>query len=149
MDEHTATAPTTSAPDPDTTSVSDPTASLPRDPDALAQIGRWALSELAKHEESDAASRPKPAPAKREPKRRVTERDIAAVTDRLYDVAMTLTAIHGLAPDIMEGGEPAEWIGQLIRESARSSARAVDACMNRLDHSRPGIECFADDLSDD
>ena len=72
---------------------------------------------------------------------------ITAVGNRLYDIAMNLTAIHKLALVAVDD-EDSESMLLLIGETARSSARAVDACLQRLGEGPP-IGCFESELDRD
>ena len=127
-----------------------PTADIPRDPETLRKIGDVTLHALGEYERDVAAQAAKRviAEAAKRPKRRTTRRDIEAINGRLRDVAHTLAAIHSmslLAIDY-ELRERQDLL-LLIRESARSSARAVDVCMQRLGDDPVGY--FADDLHSD
>ena len=58
-------------------------------------------------------------------------------------------AIYEATVIAMDSKQDAETIMTLIRESARSSARAIDAAMQRLDAAEGPLGCYADDLSND
>jgi hypothetical protein len=124
-----------------------PTANIPRDPATLQKIGEGVLDAFAEHEQATAAQEAKRAIAQAGKRPKHPRRDIAAVNSRLHDVALNLIAIHDLCNSAMDlcGAGEAESILLLIRESARSSARAVDACTQRLGET-VAMGCFADDL---
>jgi hypothetical protein len=128
-----------------------PTANIPRDPETLAKLGRGVLDIFAESETKmaeEAAKRAIAAAGKR-PKRRTTQHDIQVVNSRLGHVALNLMAIYEATVIAMDNKQDADTILTLIRESARSSARAIDAAVQRLDAGRPQIGCYADDLSND
>jgi hypothetical protein len=127
-----------------------PTANIPRDPATLAKLGEGLIDAFAAHERETAEREAKAAIAEagRRPKRR-TPRDIGAVNRRLRDVAHTLAAIHRMSILAIDYElQDRQDLLLLIRESARSSARAVDVCMQRLGEDLP-IGCFADELGPD
>jgi hypothetical protein len=126
-----------------------PTANIPRDAKTLAKIGEGTLDALAEYEQAHAAQEASQVIAKASKRPKHTRRDIKAVNSRLHDVALNLTAIHDLCGSAMElcGAGEAESILLLMREAARSSARAVDICNRRLGNI--AIGCFDDDLASD
>lgn len=125
-----------------------PTASIPRDRATLARIGAGTLEVLAdaEHKKAQAALETKRAIEAASKRQERARRGIGPVKSRLCNVTLNLIAIHDLCNSAMElcGAGEAESILLLIRESARSSARALDACSQRLGDTAMG--CFADDL---
>jgi hypothetical protein len=123
-----------------------PTAHISRDPAMLQKLGEGILDAFGRSKAAAAHEAKRAiAQARKQPKN--ARRDIAAVNSRLHVIALNLIAIHDLCNTAIDlcGAGDAESVLLLIRESARSSARAVDACTQRLgDGVRMG--CFADDL---
>jgi hypothetical protein len=122
-------------------------ASVPRDPQTLAAFGAMALGELEKVEEARAESGAKKAIERvaRRTKPPLSSKERDAIDCRLTDVAHNLCAIHRLTVTAIDSTANAEAVLLLIRETARSSARAVDACLDKLGRG-PSIGCFADEL---
>ena len=77
-----------------------------------------------------------------------TDDELNAIHARLTDVAFNLCAIHKLCEAAQCSPDDAGAYLTLMRETARSSARAVDVCLTKIRES-PAIGCFDDDLSDD
>lgn len=122
------------------TSAEDPftpiptTANIPRDPETLRKVGEGMLDAFAEYERGVAARKAKEAIEKagKRAQHRVTKRDVDAVKERLGEITLTMLAIQQATLTAIDNQDTAESILTLIRESARSSARAIDACAQRL-----------------
>ena len=130
-----------------------PIDNIPRDPETLAKFAQGTLEAMAEFNKRVAdreAERVVAKAAERKERARPTpRRDIAAVNSRLRDVTHNLMAIHRISLDAIDGDlAERQDLLLLIRETARSSARAVDVCMQRLGAGFP-VGCFADEMESD
>lgn len=130
-----------------------PIDNIPRDPETLAKFAEDVLEAMAESNQRIAdreAERVVAKAAERKERGRPTpRRDIAAVNRRLRDVTNNLMAIHRISMDAVDADlAERQDLLLLIRETARSSARAVDVCAQRLGETFP-VGCFADELESD
>jgi hypothetical protein len=121
----------------------------PSEEDALLKIRTAALQYIRNPERgADSAAQLRMMGAAQErrenPLGRLTNQDIRQVSHRLYDVVHSLRSMHRLAIEAHDSGCVEAYL-LAVEEMSRSSARGVDACIERLEGS-PAVGCFETEI---